>query len=157
MDAQVEETQEVDHKAKNKVFDHTPEHQRNYPEQKFQVSHLTEDSFKAGDGYRDYVRYRHLGLTPETGNLIEVHVIRPIHPCTSTNRKPHFHDCAFNMAYIIEGWMELEFEGYGVHMMRKGSCWNQSGIKHKVLDFSEDCELMEINLPADFDTVNVKF
>jgi hypothetical protein len=41
-------------------------------------------------------------------------------------------------------------------MMRAGSCWIQpSGIKHTVLDYSDDCEMLEIILPAEFDTVEL--
>ena len=41
--------------------------------------------------------------------------------------------------------------------MREGSCWLQPPkIKHKVLDYSDDCELLEIILPADFETVELE-
>jgi hypothetical protein len=41
-------------------------------------------------------------------------------------------------------------------MMKEGSCWIQpSRIKHTVLDYSDDCEMLEIVLPADFDTVEL--
>ena len=37
------------------------------------------------------------------------------------------------------------FDGEGVHTFRPGSCWLQPpGIKHTVLDYSDDCELLEI-------------
>jgi hypothetical protein len=41
--------------------------------------------------------------------------------------------------------------------MGEGSCWLQPpGIKHKVLDYSDDCELLEVILPADFATVELE-
>jgi len=40
--------------------------------------------------------------------------------------------------------------------MHAGSCWLQPPkIKHTVLDYSDDCELLEIILPAEFDTVEL--
>ena len=40
--------------------------------------------------------------------------------------------------------------------MHVGSCWLQPpNIRHVVLDYSDDCELLEIILPADFDTVEL--
>jgi hypothetical protein len=49
--------------------------------------------------------------------------------------------------------MKNEFEGQGEQMMSAGSCWLQpSGIKHTVLDYSADCEVLEIIVPADFKT-----
>jgi hypothetical protein len=39
--------------------------------------------------------------------------------------------------------------------MREGSCWIQPpGIRHGVLGWSDDCELLEIILPAAHETVN---
>jgi len=49
-----------------------------------------------------------------------------------------------------------EFEGHGEQMMSMGSCWLQPpGIRHTVLDYSADCELLEIIVPADFKTVEL--
>ena len=40
-----------------------------------------------------------------------------------------------------------------VLFMRAGSAWTQPPkIKHKINDYSEDAELLEIILPADFET-----
>ncbi|HUI94657.1 MAG TPA: cupin, partial [Xanthobacteraceae bacterium] len=56
-----------------------------------------------------------------------------------------------------KGWMKGEYEGAGVVTMRAGSCWLQPPkIKHKVLDYSDDCELLEIILPAEFETVELE-
>ena len=56
-----------------------------------------------------------------------------------------------------KGWIKAEYEGQGVVTMREGSAWLQPPkIKHTVLDYSDDCELLEIILPADFDTVELE-
>ena len=61
------------------------------------------------------------------------------------------------MVYVLKGWIRTEFEGQGVKEFRAGSCWTQpSGIKHKVLEMSEDMELLEIIMPAEFPTVDVE-
>jgi hypothetical protein len=40
--------------------------------------------------------------------------------------------------------------------MRAGAAWLQTPrIKHTVLDYSDDCELLEIILPAEFETVEL--
>ena len=42
------------------------------------------------------------------------------------------------------------------HTMRPGSCWIQPPrIKHTVLGFSDDLELLEVIIPAQYDTVNM--
>jgi hypothetical protein len=49
-----------------------------------------------------------------------------------------------------------ELEGEGEITMRAGSAWTQPPkIKHKINDYSEDAELLEIILPADFETVEL--
>ena len=48
------------------------------------------------------------------------------------------------------------FEGQGEHMMVAGSCWVQpAGIKHMVLEYSDDLELLEIIIPGNYETVEV--
>jgi hypothetical protein len=50
------------------------------------------------------------------------------------------------------GWPGFA-EPAGIVTIREGSCWLQPPkIKHAVLDYSDDCELLEIILPADFAT-----
>ena len=69
---------------------------------------------------------------------------------------PHYHDVDFQMVYVLKGWIKSEFEGEGVHTFYAGSCWIQPPrIKHTVLGYSDDCEVLEIVLPADFETVTL--
>jgi quercetin dioxygenase-like cupin family protein len=60
------------------------------------------------------------------------------------------------MVYVLKGWLVSEFEGKGAIRMETGSCWLQpNGIRHAVLDYSDDCEILEIVMPANFDTENL--
>ena len=105
------------------------------------------------DGLRTYARYRDLGIAAATGGLCQAHVIRFTPPCTDAVRKRHLHKADLQLVYVLQGWMKNEFEGQGEQMMSAGSCWLQpSGIKHTVLDYSADCEVLEIVVPADFRT-----
>ena len=118
----------------------------------FTVSHLDEADFKT-DGLRTYAQYRDLGIAAATGGLCQAHVIRFTPPCTDEVRKRHQHEADLQLVYVLQGWMKNEFEGHGEQMMSAGSCWLQpSGIKHTVLDYSPDCEVLEIIVPADFKT-----
>lgn len=68
----------------------------------------------------------------------------------------HFHDVEFQMVYVLKGWIKGEYDGEIV-TMREGSCWLQPPkIKHTVLGYSDDCELLEVILPADFETVELE-
>ncbi|AXK82752.1 cupin domain-containing protein [Pseudolabrys taiwanensis] len=123
------------------------------PKQKFAVSHHREEDFD--QGLRTYAKYRDLGIAPATGGMVQAHVIRMIPPYRPEDvATPHYHDVDFQMIYVLKGWYKTEFEGEGVHTFTAGSCWIQPPkIKHTVLGYSDDCELLEIVLPADFDTV----
>ena len=123
-----------------------------WPKQSFVVSHVREEDYK--QGLRNYAKYRDLGVAKATQGVVQAHVIRLIAPCVPAEvSKRHYHDVDFQLIYMLKGWMKGEYEGHGVITLRAGSCWIQpSGIKHTVLDYSEDCEMLEIILPAEFDT-----
>ncbi|OJW26052.1 MAG: hypothetical protein BGO51_08710 [Rhodospirillales bacterium 69-11] len=123
--------------------------------QRFTVSHLRESDFKA-DGLRPYARYRDLGIADATGGLCQAHVIRFVDPPSDLVRKRHRHTTELQLVYVLKGWVKNEFEGVGEQMMSAGSCWIQPpGIPHTVLDYSPDVELLEIVVPADFDTAEL--
>jgi hypothetical protein len=125
------------------------------PPQSFTVSHLGEADFKP-DGLRSYAQYRDLGIAAATAGLCQAHVIRFVPPCTDEVRKRHRHAADLQLVYVLQGWVKNEFEGVGEQMMSTGTCWLQpSGIKHTVLDYSADCEVLEIVVPADFRTEEI--
>ena len=125
------------------------------PQQKFTVSHHREEDFD--QGLRSYAKYRDLGIAPATGGMVQAHVIRFIPPFQPEEvSTPHYHDVDFQMIYVLKGWIKSEFEGEGVHTFYAGSCWIQPPrIKHTVLGYSDDCEVLEIVLPAEFETVTL--
>ena len=125
------------------------------PQQKFTVSHHREEDFD--HGLRAYSAYRDLGIAPATGGMVQAHVIRMTKPFTADEVAiPHYHDVEFQMVFVLKGWFSSEFEGQGVHTFHAGSCWIQPPkIKHTVMGYSDDCELLEIVLPADFKTVTL--
>ncbi len=124
--------------------------------QTFIASHLAPNAFD--EGLRSYAKYRDLGIAAATGGLARAHVIKMIPPCDpAVVSKRHYHDVEFQMIYVLKGWIKGEYAGAGEVTMRKGSCWLQPPrIKHTVLDYSDDCELLEIILPADFATVELE-
>jgi mannose-6-phosphate isomerase-like protein (cupin superfamily) len=122
--------------------------------QRFSVSHLNEADFK-GAGLRPYSVYRDLGIAAATSGLATAHVIRMVAPFAEEFGKRHHHEVQFQLVYVLKGWFKNAFEGEGVHVMKEGSCWIQPpGIRHTVLGWSDDCELLEIILPAEHATVN---
>lgn len=124
------------------------------PPQKFTVSHLNDADFQSG-GLRGYSAYRDLGIAAATGGLATAHVIRMTAPFDATLSQRHHHNVEFQLVYVLKGWFTTDFEGHGAELMKAGSCWLQPpGIRHTVVGWSEDCELLEIILPAEHETVN---
>jgi hypothetical protein len=125
------------------------------PKHKFTVSHHREEDFR--QGLRAYAKYRDLGVASATGGMAQAHVIRLVPPFRPEEAStPHFHDVDFQMIYVLKGWYKTEFAGEGVHTFEAGSCWIQPPrVKHSVLGYSDDCELLEIVLPAEFKTVTL--
>lgn len=127
------------------------------PPQEFTVSHHRDEDFQA-NGLRDYAKYRDLGLSRATQGMVQAHVIRFVPPCRPEEvSKRHYHEVDLQMIYVLKGWIKTELEGHGAILMKAGSCWIQPNrIEHSVLDYSDDCEVLEIVLPADFKTVELQ-
>jgi hypothetical protein len=142
--------------AKGKVSANAAARPKPRPKQRFVASHLREEDFDSG--LRRYAQYRDLGIADATRGMVRAHVIRFIPPCRpEEGSKLHYHDVDFQMVYVLKGWIKTEFDGQGAITMRTGSAWIQPPrIEHKVLDYSDDCEVLEIILPADFKTVELE-
>ena len=126
------------------------------PKQKIAISHHREEDFKA-DGLRAYAKYRDLGIADATGGLARAHVIRLMGPCNPEEvSKLHYHDVEFQMVYVLKGWVKTYMEGHGEMLYEQNSSWTQPPrIRHMILDYSDDVELLEVILPADFKTVEL--
>ena len=127
------------------------------PKQTIAISHHREEDFKC-DGLRTYAQYRDLGIADATHGLAQAHVIRLIGPCNPAEvSKLHYHDVEFQMVYVLKGWVKTYMEGQGETLMKEGSAWTQPPrIRHLIMDYSDDVELLEVILPAEFKTVELK-
>jgi mannose-6-phosphate isomerase-like protein (cupin superfamily) len=126
------------------------------PKQRIAISHHREEDFKA-DGLRTYAKYRDLGIAEASHGLAQAHVIRLVGPCNPAEvSKLHYHDVEFQMVYVLKGWVKTYMEGQGETLMKEGSAWTQPPrIKHLIMDYSDDVELLEVILPAEFKTVEL--
>jgi hypothetical protein len=133
-----------------------PAAKRARPKQRIAISHYRDEDFKA-DGLRAYAHYRDLGVAAASHGLAQAHVIRLIGPCNPAEvSKLHFHDVEFQMVYVLKGWVKTYMEGEGETLMQAGSAWTQPPrIKHLIMDYSDDVELLEVILPAEFKTVEL--
>lgn len=120
-------------------------------EMRFTVSHADDSAFRR-DGLRPFFEYRDLGIRDATGGRVGAHVIRA-RPGEESKGGWHAHDLQFQMVYVLKGWVKFAYEGEGEVILRAGSCVHQPpGIRHVEITHSDDLEMLEITLPAEFET-----
>lgn len=119
----------------------------------FSVSHLGDAHFEGG--LRSFFEYRDLGLQQATGGRVVAHVIRAV-PGAHASGRPHLHRTQFQLVYVLQGWIEFEYEGHGMVRLEAGSCVHQPpSIRHREIRHSDDVQMLEIVMPADFSTEEV--
>ena len=103
-------------------------------------------------GLRPYFVYRDLGIKDATQGKVLAHVIRANQSCEGPTGY-HSHALDFQMNYLLRGWGRIDFEDIGEVRVEAGDAWYQPpGVKHEVLEYSDDFETIEITMPADFPT-----
>lgn len=118
--------------------------------QGFCTSHAADAAFTRG--LRAFFEYRDLGIAAATQGRVRAHVIRAV-PGASFAGTSHLHRTAFQLVYVLRGWIEFEYEGQGVVRLVAGSCVHQPpSIRHREVGHSDDVEMLEIVMPADFAT-----
>jgi quercetin dioxygenase-like cupin family protein len=129
----------------------TQDHAQNQAREIGIVNHLGPDSFKP-DGLRPFFEYRPLGIDRLTGGKVGAHVIRA-RPGLHADAPRHTHTLDFQFVYVLKGWAIFEYEGHGQHKLVEGSTvYQPPGIKHKEIAHSDDFEVLEITMPAEFET-----
>ena len=123
----------------------------------WQFAHHEADGADWTTGLRAIFEYRDLGIEAATDGDYVAHVIRAVgREDADQIHQWHYHECDFQMVYILRGWARFEYEGVGERTLRAGDCINQRpGIKHREIECSEDLEMLEIVSPASFETVTL--
>ena len=108
------------------------------------------------DGPRADVEYRDLGLSRATGGRIGAKHIRAIVPFDKETGW-HWHDMTGHFVYVLRGWLKFRFAGHdGEITVKAGDCLSQpAGVAHNVVGRSDDLEVLEINMPAEFATTDI--
>lgn len=119
-------------------------------EQRFAVSHARDAAWD--DGLRGFFAYRDLGVATATAGRVGAHVIRARGASTEPGER-HSHMLEFQLVYVLRGWVDFDYDGVGRVRLEAGSSVVQPpGIAHAELAHSEDLEMLEITLPARFET-----
>lgn len=117
---------------------------------------LTEapEDFVVGAGPRRYFAYRDLGTAAPTGRRIYIHVVKALEPM-SAGTGWHWHTMS-QLFVVLTGWADLQVEGRGERRMYAGDAMClRAGMRHNVPAFSADYTVLEMCVPADYDTTAV--
>ncbi|HWZ73628.1 MAG TPA: cupin domain-containing protein [Casimicrobiaceae bacterium] len=119
----------------------------------FTVSHARDAYFERG--LRSLFEYRDLGIATATNGQVVAHVIRAA-PGAPFAGQAHLHRTTFQFVYVLRGWIEFDYEGHGPVRLEAGaSVYQPPSIRHRELAHSDDLEMLEIVMPADFSTEEV--
>jgi mannose-6-phosphate isomerase-like protein (cupin superfamily) len=108
------------------------------------------------DGPRADAEYRDLGLSAATGGRIGARHIRAVRPFQQETGW-HWHDMTGHFVFVLKGWIRFRFAGVEEPVtVEGGGCLSQpAGVAHNVVARSDDLEIIEINMPADFVTLDL--
>ena len=108
-------------------------------------------------GLRAFLEYRDLGLAEATQGRFGATIGRAIRKYEPGSGAPrHTHDVGFHVIFVMRGWFRSEFEGLGEVTLRAGDCLSYEGeIPQQHIEYSDDFQVMQIAMPADYTTTNV--
>ena len=115
-----------------------------------------EDARFHREGLRADAEYRDLGLAAATGGRLGVKHIRAI----GRFEQPtgwHWHDMHAHFIYVLKGSITFRFEGVqGEVTLGAGDSLSQpAGVPHDVIARSDDFEVIELNVPAEYGTFEI--
>jgi quercetin dioxygenase-like cupin family protein len=109
-------------------------------------------------GLRGFLEYRDLGVADATNGRFSANVGRALHAHKPGQEAPlHYHTIGFHFTYVLKGWMRTYYEGLGEVVLRAGDTVTYEGeIVQAHTEYSEDYEVLQVTMPADFPTVQVE-
>lgn len=126
------------------------------PTGKIALSQLNKSKWQT-KGLRGFLEYRDLGVADATEGRFGANVARALRAHTPGQDAPlHYHSLGFHFSYILKGWMRTYMDGIGEVVLHAGDCVTYEGeINQAHLEYSEDYEVLQITMPAEFPTVQV--
>lgn len=119
----------------------------------FAASYEGPEAYKVGDGPRRFLAYRDAAATNATGRRVNINVVQNSKAGDSSTGW-HYHTLACQFVFVLAGWSRVEVEGQGEFTIRPGDAMTlPHKLKHDVTGFSADFKVLELNIPADYDTI----
>jgi hypothetical protein len=118
-------------------------------------THETPDQYVKGNGPRAFFSYRDLGTRGPTGGRIHVHIVRASEPGPGTDW--HYHSMA-QWFMVIGGTSTIRVEGRPAQPLEllDAMCVGRGPqMRHNVTKFSGDYAVLEMCIPAEYETIAV--
>ena len=105
------------------------------------------------EGRRDFFTYRDLGAKTASDGHMRAQLTKAKTGMTQPTGW-HYHVCENQFVYVLNGWVELEFEtGEMIRCEAGDSVFIPGGLKHNELRTSDDFEIIEVSTPGEIGTV----
>ena len=105
------------------------------------------------EGRRDFFTYRDLGVKTASAGRMRAQLTKAKTGMTQPTGW-HYHVCENQFVYVLNGWVELEFEtGEMLRLGAGDTCFIPGGVKHNELRTSDDFEIIEVSTPGEIGTV----
>ena len=119
---------------------------------KFVVTRESPDAYIAGNGPRRFFTYRDLGTIEATGRAMHIQMVKVVGQPPKTGTGWHYHSMG-QFAMAVAGWATVAFPGQSpLHYVPGDGLCICAGLQHDVPDFSSDYAVLEMCVPADYDT-----
>ena len=113
----------------------------------------TKENTRFVPGRRDWLHYLDAGLAEASGGRVRA-TLSAATGAMTTETGWHYHECEMQIAYITNGWIDLQYEdGTEVRLEAGDIMFVPGGVKHNELRTSDDIAGLEITIPADMGTV----
>jgi mannose-6-phosphate isomerase-like protein (cupin superfamily) len=118
-------------------------------------THDGDDQYRRGDGPRAFFLYRDLATRGSTGDRIHFHIVRATEAGLGTGW--HYHTMS-QWFMVIGGHADISVEDHPKQPLGRGDAMcigSGPQMRHNVTDFSSDYLVLEMCIPADYDTIAV--
>jgi quercetin dioxygenase-like cupin family protein len=99
-------------------------------------------------GRRDFFKYRDLGVAEASAGALRAQVMSSSQGMSRPTGW-HYHECEGQFVYMLDGWVDLEFEdGRTIRVEKGDSLFIPGYLRHNEIRTSEKMEILEVSSPG---------
>jgi mannose-6-phosphate isomerase-like protein (cupin superfamily) len=103
-------------------------------------------------GRRDFFKYRDLGVADASAGALRAQVMSSSQGMSRPTGW-HYHECDGQFIYMLEGWVDLEFEdGRTIRVEKGDSLFIPGYLRHNEIRTSDKMEILEVSSPGHMGT-----